>query len=39
VEAGNRYVRPLNLVEGDQSKPVLIHSLELYYSIPIKRVK
>jgi uncharacterized membrane protein YgcG len=38
-ECTSRYASPMNVIEGDPSRPVFIQSFDLYYSIPIKRKK
>ncbi len=37
VEYSSRYAHPLNVIAGDPSRPVLLQSVDLYFSIPVKR--
>lgn len=39
LECTSRYSHPVNVIEGDPSRPIFIQSLDLYYSIPVKRKK
>lgn len=39
LEYGIRYTHPLNVIEDDESGPTVIHGIDLYYHIPVKRLK